>query len=403
MKSRFRIIAAVEIGTSKIAVLVGLVAGNGINIIGVGETPSVGVQKGVIVDSPALTEAVHQAIVMAEKGAGAQIQQVFVAQSGSHIDGCYHEATINVGGLGGIVSKGDIASLNNLARQKELPAERCVIHFLQHAYYLDGVRTENPESLRGKSLSVGVWYVHGDQRRVGDGMHVFSGFGLPVSQMLLSGVASGEIVTSEEERRHGALVVDIGAGTTDYVYYKQGRACVAGVLPVGGNHLTNDLSLGLHLTIAEAERLKCLHGRATVSARDRQSRILLHGDRRVGDREIPRMTIEQVTAARMREILEIVRKKLGSIYVPSDTLAGVILTGGTSRLPGIEDEAARVFETPARIGLARVHAMEELRQVQYSTVLGLLHLGMKQQIEDEDRRRSLPAKVWRSVIRYLAK
>lgn len=403
MKSRFRIIAAVEIGTSKIVVLVGLVAGNGINIIGFGEEPSVGVIKGVITDSPAASEAVHRALTAAEKNADAKIQQVFIAQSGGHIDGFHHDACINVGGLGGSVSKGDIVTLLSLVRQKELPAERCVIHYLQQDFFLDGLQTQAPQSLRGKSLSLGAWHVHGDRRRVGDNLQIFSSFGLPVTQVLLSGIASGEIVTSEVERRHGALVIDIGAGTTDYVYYKQGRARVAGVLPVGGHHLTNDLSLGLRLTTVDAEKIKRLHGRANVSTKDRQSRVLLFGDRRLGEREIPRMTIEQITAARMSEIFKIVRKKIEPYYVPYDTLAGIILTGGTARLPGIEEEASRVFEIPARKGVAKVHALEKLCQEEYSTVMGLLHLGMKQQFEDEERNRTLPAKVWRKCISYLAK
>lgn len=403
LKSRFRTIAAVEIGTSKIVVLVGLVAGNGINIIGVGEAPSRGVVKGVITDSPAATEAVHQALIEAEKNADSKIQQVFLAQSGSHIDGFYHEASITVGGLDRHVSPRDLASVSHLARQKDLPPERCVIHFLQHGYHLDGARVEAPELMRGDRLSLGLWTVHADRRRVHDGIHIFTDFGLPVTQVVLSGLASGEIVTTEDERRHGALVIDIGAGTTDYVYYKNGHVVIAGVLPVGGNHFTNDLSLGLHLTTKEAEGIKHRFGRANVTARDRACRVLLHGDRRVGEREIPRMSIEQVTAARAGELLEIVRKKLGLHYTPSDALAGVIFTGGASRLPGMDSVAARVFEAPARMGTHGSHLSEKLRNERYSTALGLLHVGLRQQVTDEDGSRSLIAKLWRGLVGFLEK
>jgi cell division protein FtsA len=403
LKSRFRTIAAVEIGTSKIVVLVGLVAGNGINIIGVGEAPSLGVVKGVITDSPAASEAVHQALIAAEKNAEAKIQQVFLAQSGTHIDGFYHEACINIGGLGGRVSQRDLASVFHLARQKDLPPERCVIHFLQHGYHLDGARVEAPELMRGDRLSLGLWTVHADHRRVHDGINIFTDFGLPVTQVVLSGMASGEIVTTEDERRHGALVVDIGAGTTDYVYYKHGHVIIAGVLPVGGNHFTNDLSLALHLTTAEAEGIKHRYGRANVTARDRASRVFLHGDLGVGDLDMSRMSIEQVTAARAEELLEVVRKKLGLYYIPSDVLAGVILTGGASRLPGMEAVAARVFEVPTRMGTHGAYISEALRNERYSTALGLLHVGLRQQVADEDGHRSLPAKLWMGLVKFWGK
>lgn len=379
--SKSRIVGAVEIGTSKITVLVGEVSGSRLHVIGLGEFPSRGVVKGVVVDAPAAGEATHRALVAAEQSAGARLQQVYLAQSGSHIDGFYHEASVNVGGLEGRVGQLDIDTVHGLAKAKALPPGRCIVHFLRRPYYLDGTLVASPEDLRGARLSVGVWHVHGDQDRIADGVHIIRNFNLPLSELVLSALAGGNILTTPEERHHGVLVVDIGAGTTDYAYYRHGRPYVAGVLPVGGNHLTNDLSLGLRITEGQADKIKHLHGRATVTAKDRSDSVWLNGDMGIGDRKFPRMTIEQITTARVRELLEVVRKKLGNSYAPGDTLAGVVLTGGTSALPGIEDAAARVFEVPARIGSPRLDVTEKLRHPAYSTALGLLHQGLTQQLE----------------------
>jgi len=377
-----RIVGAVDIGTSKITVLVGEVSGPRLNVVGVGEFPSRGVVKGEVVDAPSAGEATHRALVMAEKSAGARMRQVFLAQSGSHIDGFYHEAAINISGLEGRVSQLDIDNVHNLAKTKALPDGRCIVNFLRRPFYLDGTLSPSPEDIRGTRLSVGVWHVHADQKRISDSAHIISNFNLPVTQLVLAGLASGNILTTAEERQHGVLVIDIGAGTTDYAYYRHGIPYVAGVVPVGGKHLTNDLSLGLRITEGQADKMKTAYGRATVAAKDRAELVWLNGDMGIGDRRFPRMTIEQITTARSTEILEVVRKKLGAIYTTEDTLAGVVLTGGTTALPGIEDAAARVFGVPARIGAPRIDVTEKLRDPAYSTALGLLHQGLSQQIDD---------------------
>lgn len=379
--SKPRIVGAVEIGTSKVTVLVGEVAGQRLNVVGFGEFPSRGVVKGVVTDSKAAGEAAHRAIDAAEKNAGARLHQVFLAQSGSHIDGFYHEAAVNVGGLEGRVSQLDIDTVYGLAKCKALPPGRCIVHYLRRPYYLDGTLSPSPEDIRGNHLSVGVWHLHGDQHRIADSVHIIRNFNLPVTELVLSSLAAGNILTTPEERQHGVLVIDLGGGTTDFAYYRHGRPCLAGVVPVGGSHLTNDLALGLRITDSQADKIKNLHARATVSAKDRADAVWLNGDMGIGDRKFPRMTIEQISAARTRETFEVVRKKLGALYTPGETLAGVVLTGGVCALPGVEEAAARVFEIPARIGVPRVEVNDKLRHPAYSTVLGLLHQGLTQQIE----------------------
>ena len=379
MISKNRIIGAVEIGTHKVAALIGEFAGGRrLNIIGLGACSAQGVIKGSIVDYKAASDCAHAAIEAAERKAGARIDGIYLAQTGAHIDGFYHEGSVNVSSADNLVDRDDIATVCELARNKELPAERSVVQYLRRPFRLDGQPVPNPESLSGRKLEVGYWTVHGDKRRISDGIHLINGFNLKVDEIILASLASGTMVTAPEERRNGVLVLDIGRGTTDYVLYRDGYPWITGVVPVGGDHLTNDLALGLRLTSGQAEAMKLRHGSAIITSRDRNEKVWLNGDFAIGDRHFPRQAVEQITAVRITELLEVVKKKLGPAFVPEMLGAGVVLTGGTSKLMAADEAAAAVFGVAARRGELPTNLADELRDSQYSTVLGLLYYGLNQ-------------------------
>jgi cell division protein FtsA len=185
-------------------------------------------------------------------------------------------------------------------------------------------------------------------------------------------VASANVVTPEMDKKIGALVLDIGAGITDYALYRDGHIVKTGVIPIGGDHLTNDLSLGLRISRKHAERVKLSFGQAEVSAQARAEKVWMVGDKSVGDRYIPRLAICQILEARVEELFSIVKKHLGALLTPEDVAGGVILTGGTSRLPAIERVAERVLGLPARRPAEPAWLTESLRGPEYSTAVGLL-------------------------------
>jgi cell division protein FtsA len=378
ISNRGRIVGAVEIGTGKIAVLVGEIArGRGLNIIGVGLAPARGVMKGEVVDYKAASEAAHHALEMAEKKAGARIEEVWLAQTGSHLDGFYNEASVNVKSADNTVTQLDIATVCDLAKEKELPPGRSRIHEIRRPFRLDGRVVTDPEHLSGQRLDVGYWIVHGQESKVSDNIHVVGGYHLEVRELVLSSLASGSLLTTPEERVHGALVLDIGKGITDYVLYRDGHVLATGTLPVGGEHVTNDLAIGLRVTTSQAEMLKLRHGRATVLTKDKTEKVWLNGDMSFGDRQLPKTAIETIAAARVQEIFEIVQKKLGAKLSPEHCGAGVVLTGGTARLPGIEEAASRVFGLPARRGEAPGWVKDDLKDPMFSTVLGVFQFGLR--------------------------
>jgi cell division protein FtsA len=377
VSSRPTFIGAVEIGTSKITVLVGEYTGRELAIIGRGECASRGVIKGTVVDYKAASDCTHSALQQAEREAGEAIDVVFLAQSGGHLEGFYNEAAVNVKAADNMIEAADIRTVGDLAKAKELPAGRMVVHHIRRPYRVDGrLVPSSPEGLVGQRLEVGYWTVHGQEQRLADNLHVIRGFNLEVRELVLASLAAGHMVTTAEERQHGVLVLDIGAGTTDYVLYRDGAPHTTGVLPVGGTHLTNDLSLGLRLTESQAEKLKLRFGRANLFTKDKAHKVWLDGNFAIGDRQFAQQTIEQITAARAWELLEVVKKKLGNAFTPETCAAGVVLTGGTAKLAGIGEIASKVFGVPAHLGEAPTWVSENLRDPGYHTALGLLYYGV---------------------------
>ncbi|MEX2044479.1 MAG: cell division protein FtsA [Opitutus sp.] len=382
MSSRTTFIGAVEIGTAKITVLVGEYTGRELAIIGRGECTSRGVIKGAVVDYKAASDCTHSALEQAEREAGERIDMVFLAQTGGHLEGFYNEASVNVKSSDNMIDSGDVRTVCELAKSKELPEGRAVVHNIRRPFRVDGrLIPGSPEHLVGQRLEVGYWTVHGQEQRLADNIHVIRGFNIEVRELVLSSLASGHMVTSLEERQHGVLAIDIGAGTTDFALYRDGAPHTTGVLPVGGTHLTNDLCIGLRLTEGQAEKLKLRYGRANVQAKDKAHKVWLDGNFAIGDRQFPQHTIEQITAARTWELLEIVKKKLGNAFSPETCASGVVLTGGMARLPGITDTAAKIFGVSAHLGETPSWVGENMRDPGYHTALGLLYYGVNAQGE----------------------
>lgn len=377
MVAHSKVIGGIEIGTSKVAVLVGeIMNGNSLNIIGFGQAPSRGILKGTIYDYRLVSDCAHAAIIAAEKRAQTQIEGVYLAQTGGHVEGFYNDGTVNVSSPDNMVSAADISRVCEVAKAKGLPPNRSVIHHMRGPFALDGRTVANPLHLKGKQLNVGYWTVHGELDRMSDNIHIINGFSLEVEDLILSALASAIMVTIPDQRNSGILVLDIGCGSTDFVLYQNGYVAVAGTVPVAGDHLTNDLSLGLRISRRQAEVVKIRHGKAVPDPRDKNVKVWLEGELSIGERPLPQYGISQILECRLEELFQIVREKCGPAFQPGRLGAGVVITGGTSRLEGITEVAARVFETEARQGENPSWVVPELSGPEYSTILGLLYYGL---------------------------
>lgn len=400
--SQSRVVGAVEIGTSKVTVLLGEIIGDsGLNIIGHSSCFSKGIKKGVITDLKDASDCVHAAILTAEKNANTRIDEVYLAQTGSHLQGNFNVGTTTVGSSDSVVRAADIEQAKEDAKRRKLRDSRTYIHHIQNPFSIDGQQVDHPLSKAGARLQVGYWSVHGDSQTVCDSLRVIGGIDLAVSDMIISSIASGAVLLEESEKGNGALVVDIGGGTTDFVLYRKGYIVLTGVVPVGGDHITNDLSIGLRMGPKSAEEIKQKNGRAYYKTEDREEKVWLYGDLTIGDREYPLAAITQIIEARVSEIFDIIKEQLveAKLYVPEDIASGVVLTGGTSRLAGIDEVASRSLGLAARQSEGPQDVAATLRVPEYSTALGLLHYALTGQ--EDTQQPAKPAGIFGRLSRIL--
>lgn len=379
-----QVIAAVEIGTSKTVVLLGeIVNRGGLNIVGHVAATSKGIKKGMIEDLHAASDCVHSAFLSAENTAKRRIHEVYLAQTGAHLDGSFNVGTATVRAADGRVSKSDIENAQEDAKRRNLPEGRNYIHHIRNPYRLDDHAIENPLDHTGQRLEVGYWSVHADSRHLKNSLQVIGGYDLTVSDVVISSIASGAILLEDAEKEAGALVIDIGAGTTDYALYRKGYIVKTGVVPVGGDHITNDLSIGLRVGRKAAEEIKKKDGFALYKSDDRNQTVWLYGDLTIGDREYPKAAITRIIEARVAEIFGIIKEQLeeASLYHSADISAGVYLTGGSSQLKGMADAAEQFLGLPAHLAEGPRDILPELRRPEYTTALGLLHYALTGQEE----------------------
>ena len=397
-----RVVAAVEIGTTKVAVLIGEIVGDSeLKIIGHSACSSKGIKKGIITDLNAASDCVHATIMTAESNTQRRIDEVYIAQTGSHIAGNFNLGTANVSSSDGVVQQIDIEQAKEDAKRRKLPHHRTYIHHIQNPFHLDGQVVETPLSREGQRVQVGYWSLHGDKATVSDCLRVIRGIDLEVSDMIISSIASGAVLLEDAEKDAGALVIDIGGGTTDWVLYRKGFIVRTGVVPVGGDHITNDLSIGLRIGRKSAEEVKAKNGRAYYKSEDRDETVWLIGDMTIGDREYPLAAITKIIEARVFEIFEIIKEELEEVqlFKPSEIASGVVLTGGSSRLNGIEEAAHKVLGLEARRAEIPPGVDPELRKPEYSTALGLLHYALTGQ--DDKQQSTKPSGFFRRLTSIL--
>jgi len=388
MMSESRVVGAIEIGTSKVAVLLGeIVDDSALNIIGHCVCSSKGVKKGVIADLNAASDCVHAAIAKAEKDAHTRIDEVYLAQTGRHLEGNFNVGTTNVSSPDGVVRSVDVMQAREDAKRRKLPDSRTYIHHIQNPFSLDGRPVDNPLSREARQLQVGYWSVHGDSEVVSDSLRVIRGIDLDVSDMIISSIASGAVLLEDTEKENGALVIDIGGGTTDYVLYQNDYIVKTGVVPVGGDHITNDLSIGLRIGRRHAEEIKKQYGQACYEPAHREEKVWLFGDLTIGDREYPLAALTRIIEARVSEIFEIIKGQLeeADLYEPAAITSGIVLTGGSSRLQRIEACAEKHLGLAARCAEGPSDVDPNLCKPEYSTCLGLLHYALTGQ---EDKQQS---------------
>jgi len=374
-----KIIGAVEIGTSKAKALVGEVTENGkLSIVGMASRPNEGMRKGEIVDFRKAADAVHASLEEAEKMSGTTVDSVYLAQTGIHLRGQMLTGSASVSSSENRVSASDLDRASAEAKHRQPETGRSYVHHIRTPIVLDGKAVDDPVGMLGKKVDLGYWSVDGDDQAIRQALCVITNYaGLEVADLILSSIASSTMMAGPDLRRAGALVIDLGAGVTDLSLYRQGYVAYTGVIPVGGDHVTGDLSMGLRVLEPYAEKLKIEHGKASPDPSDADEDVWIIGNKTIGDRSISRKAISDVIHVRIVELFEIISKELGALLDPDELKGGILLTGGGSKLPGIENVASKVLGMPVRKAGFTPGIDSELATHENATVLGLLHYGLE--------------------------
>ncbi len=382
------IIVGVEVGTSKVCAVVGEGGREGsLRILGIGTAPSRGVRKGEIVDLAIATECVHDAISDAETNSDAEIGTVSVAVSGSHVRSFNSRGAILIPEDRFEIDDEDVQEVAVKAREVNIPTENFFLHSLIQHYYVDGQEgVVNPMGMVGRKLEADFHIIHGVKTRLQNTLRCIREAGVQIDEVVVNSLASAQAVLDQHHKDLGALVIDIGGGVTDYMVYENGAVHHSGVLAVGGDHISNDISLGLRIPLTRAEKLKVDEGSAKLGEATPGQMIVLKNDAGFSGKEVEREMLNTIIHARIRENFELIKKQIEG-ETPLHLLGGgIVLTGGCSLLRGIKDVAESVFDLPVQ--LAREAGVSGPKSVlnnpQYSTAIGLIKFTQALRAEEEE-------------------
>jgi len=368
------IVVGIDVGTTKICTLVGREEGPGqIRILGVGIEPAEGMRKGVVVDLGAASQAVARSIDKAERTSGLEITSALVSLAGSNVSSVNSRGVVGVAGR--IIDQDDVARAVDAARAVAIPHNREIIHVIQRGFDVDGQEgIRMPIGMHGYRLEVETHIITAAAASVENLRQCVAAAGVDASQFVLNPLASAEVVLTETERQMGVVVCDVGGGTTDMAIYIDGDVWHTAVLAVGGNHITSDIAHGLRLPMSQAEEIKIEHGHALESEVESQEFFNI---RPFGEQEpvqISRQELVHIIEARVEEIFSLVVQEMKRSGYDGLLPAGMVLTGGSSALPGIRSIASQVLGVPVRIAQPEnlIGMTDRLDSPAYSTSVGLL-------------------------------
>lgn len=373
------LITAVDVGTTKISVLIAQkLTDDSVEILGIGKSPSDGLDKGVVVDIARTVQSIRQAVQEAELMAGCSISQAYIGISGSHISSFNTHGAVPIKKLQ--VTQADIAAVLTVAQAVPIEEGQKVLHALPQYFMVDGKdRIINPLGLHGIRLEAVVHVITGAVASIQNLIKCCELAGVMVKDIVLEQLASADGVLSFDERALGVGVLDIGGGTSDFAVYQQGSIRYTKVFPIAGNYFTKDLAVGLRATLCDAERFKREHGCVFMCADQEDQKLPIESVYGGDVHMISNVQAGYILQARAMELLcllqeEIKRSSLGSIMT-----AGLVLTGGGALLQGMDALANKMLKIPVRIGRPRVDCAyaNALNSPIYATGYGLLKYALR--------------------------
>ncbi len=378
------IIAGLDLGTTKVTAIVAELTEDGLDIIGIGSVPAKGLKKGVVVNIESTVQAIRAAVEQAEAMAGVEINTVFAGIAGSHVSGMNQEGVAAIGSRE--VTQDDVDRVLDQAKAVPLPGDREVIHVLPQEYIVDaqdGIK--EPVGMAGVRLEARVHMVTAASSCVANIVKCAERCGLHVAEVVLQPLASAYAVLSDDEKEIGAVLIDIGGGTSDIIVYVDGAVVHTSSIPIGGINLTNDVATGLRTPMAEAERIKIKYGCAASWMIDEEETIEVPSVGGRAPRTLSRRVLCDIVEPRVEEIFVACRHVIAETGYADMLASGAIITGGTTLLDGMPELAEQILGLPVRraapIGIGGL--IDVVKSPAYSTGVGLVKYGV-------DRVQALP-------------
>lgn len=375
---RDNLIVGLDIGTTKICAIVGALTEDGIDIVGIGSSPSRGLRKGVVINIDSTVQSIRKAIEEAELMAGCEIKSVFAGIAGGHIKGINSNGVIAIKNRE--VSTEDVKRVIETAKAVSIPMDREVIHILPQEFIIDdqdGIR--EPLGMSGTRLEAKVHIVTGAVSSAQNIVKSCNRGGLDVADIVLEQLASSEAVLSPEEKELGVALIDIGGGTTDIAIFIDGAIKHTAVLALGGDQITNDIAVGLRTPMADAEKIKHKYGccLASLVGKDETIEVPSVGGRK--PRVISRQVLAEILEPRVDEIFTLVNREIVKSGFESSIASGVVITGGSTILEGMPELAEQVFNLPVRRGVPQKIGglVDVVNSPIYATGVGLVIYGSR--------------------------
>ncbi|WP_321530843.1 cell division protein FtsA [uncultured Desulfuromonas sp.] len=374
------LIVGLDIGTTKICAIIASMTDSGLDIVGIGTSVSRGLRKGVVINIESTVDAIRKALQEAELMAGCEINSVFAGIAGAHITGFNSQGVIAIKNRE--VTSEDIQRVIDAAKAIAIPMDREVIHVIPQEFIIDdqdGIK--EPLGMSGVRLESKVHIVTGAVASAQNIVKSCNKASVNVADIVLEPLASSEAVLSADEKELGVAIVDIGGGTTDLAIFVDGAIKHTAVLSLGGNHLTNDIAVGLRTPMAEAERIKHAYGSCLTSDIGKDETIEVPS---VGGREpriLSRQLLAEILEPRVEEIFTLVNREIVRSGFEDLIASGVVITGGTSILPGMPELAEQIFNLPVRRGFPQGIGglIDVVNSPIYATGVGLVIYGSKNQ------------------------
>jgi cell division protein FtsA len=381
-----KLFAAIDIGTTKVLTVIGKKADDGrIEVLGHGMAPCSGVRKGVVEDVAAVQASVRSSVGQAERASGVQVDTAYVGITGMGISYEKRRDTIDWVGKHGVITYNEVEKVptsvvGNGANGHHFG--RKVIHAIPQSYSIDGkMGVSDPMGMHTSKVDVETHLVQASEWEISRLTKAVEGAGIKIESLVLEALASSESVLMQEEKVRGAALIDMGGGTTDIALFHGGSVKHTGVLSVGGNHVTGDIAAGLHAPMAAAEQLKQRYGCVGTDLINRDDMLEVPSVGGRSPRSVSRQILCEIIEPRLEEVFHLVRREIGKSGYEDHLVSGIVMTGGSTLLPGIIEMAERIFNVPVRQGVPTnvTGLVDVVSSPVYATGTGLLLYGLGQQ------------------------